>query len=111
MKKLIGFILVLTCLLCLGGCGNQTPKRVRTIQSDTKTYYELSDGTWECNGYIYKHKLEISGRMNNAAKDSTFVYLSNDKNITFEQAWKAAGFSSNMGDYFAVKDAVLVDMR
>lgn len=47
--------------------------------------------------------------MHNAAVDSTFVYLSNIENITFEQAWLAAGLSSNSKDYFAVEDAVLVD--
>lgn len=37
---------------------------------------------------------EISGRMPNAAKNSTFVYLSNLPEISFEQAWKASGLSS-----------------
>lgn len=69
----------------------------------------MSDGTWECDGHSYKYRLEISGRMNNAATDSTFIYLSNIKDITFEQAWKAAGLSSNTNDYFDAKDAVLVD--
>ena len=109
MKKLMGFILVLVFILCLVGCGNQTPKRVRTIQSNTKTYYELSDGTWECDGYVYKYKLEVKGRMDNAAKDSTFVYLSNVENITFDQAWKSSGLSSHTDDYFSIEEAVLVD--
>jgi len=47
--------------------------------------------------------------MPNAAVDSTFVYLSNLESISFEQAWKAAGLSSNTADYFAVEDAILVD--
>lgn len=49
--------------------------------------------------------------MHNASMDSTFVYLSNLEEISFEQAWKAAGFSSSMDDYFSIEDAVLVDMR
>lgn len=49
--------------------------------------------------------------MPNAAVDSTFVYLSNIKDITFGQAWKAAGFSNNTDDYFDVKDAVLVEIK
>ncbi len=63
-------------------------------------YYEMSDGTWKTDTHTYQYRLEISGRMNHAAKDSTFVFLSNIKDITFEQAWKASGFSSNMDDYF-----------
>lgn len=39
-----------------------------------------------------------------------YLYIiSNFPDISFEQAWKAAGLSSNMDDYFSVKDAVLVD--
>ena len=59
----------------------------------------------------YKNCLEISGRIPNAAVDTTFVYLSNLKEITFEQAWNASGLSSNMNDYFSLEDAVLVDVR
>ena len=109
MKKLIAFVFVLVCVLGLVGCGNQSPERTNTIESDTKTYHEMSDGTWECDGYTYKYRLEIKGTMPNADVSSTFVYLSNIENISFEQAWKAAGLSSNMKDYFAVEDAVLMD--
>ena len=99
--------------LCVGvvGCGNQSPERTNIIESDTKTDHEMSDGTWECDGYTYKYRLEIKGTMPNADVSSTFVYLSNIENISFEQAWKAAGLSSNLEDYFAVEDAVLVEMK
>lgn len=109
MKKWIALVLVLVCVLSLVACGNQTPARTKTIKNDLRTYYEMSDGTWECDGHTYKYRLEVSGRMHNAAVDSTFVYLSNVETITFEQACNAAGLSSNTDDYFAVEDAVLVD--
>lgn len=73
-----------------------------------KDYTQKSDGTWECEGNTYKYKLEITGRMNNATCDTTFVYLSNIEEITFEQAWKGSGLSSDMKDYFDIEDAVLV---
>ena len=111
MKKVISFILVLICIMVLIGCDKQTPERVKTIEGNLKTYHELSDSSWECDGHIYKYKLEISGRMPNAAVDSTFIYLSNQETISFEQAYLAAGISSNSNDYFAVEDAVLVDMK
>ncbi len=111
MKKLIAFVLALVCVLGLVGCVHQTPERTKTIESDLRTYYKMSDGTWECNEHIYKYRLEIKGTMPNSAASSTFVYLSNIENISFEQAWKAAGLSSNMADYFAVEDAVLVEMK
>lgn len=74
-------------------------------------YYEMSDGTWKTDNHTYKYRLEITGRMGNADKDTTFVFLSNLKEITFEQAWKASGFSSNMNDYFDEEDAKFVAMK
>lgn len=49
--------------------------------------------------------------MGGAVKDSTFVFLSNLEDITFEQAWKASGFSSNMNDYFEEEDAKFVALK
>ena len=74
-----------------------------------KTYYELSNGTYMAEDICYKYKLEITGRMHGAAKDSTFVYLSNLETITFDQAWRAAGLGSNTEDYFSPEEAVLVE--
>lgn len=69
----------------------------------------MSDGTWECEGNTYKYKLEISGTMPNAKVSSTFIYLSNIESISFEQAYKAAGISSNLNDYFPKETALLVE--
>ena len=74
-------------------------------------YYELYDGTWKTDDHEYKYRLEITGRMSEAAKDSTFVYLSNIEDISFERANLAAGLSSNMDDYFDPEEAVLVAMN
>lgn len=95
-------------LLSLVFNANQ-PEPIRTIEGDLKTYYQMSDGTWQVDGKTYKYRLAIAGRMPNAAVDSTFVYLSNLEDITFDQAWKAAGLSSNSSDYFDVEKAVLVE--
>lgn len=74
-------------------------------------YHEMSDGTWQADDHTYQYRLEISGRLNNAEKDVSYVYLSNIENISFEQAWKASGLSSNMNDYFDEQDAKLVAMK
>ena len=81
----------------------------KAVAGKFRTYYELPDGNWECDGYVYKYRLEISGRMPNAQKDSTFVYLSNMEEITFQRAYMAAGLSSDMDDYFPPEEAVFVD--
>ena len=83
---------------------------MNTVEGNFRTYQEMKDGTWKCGGYTYRYRLEITGRMPNAAKDSTFVYLSNLEEISFDQAWKAAGLSSDSNDYFSPEDAVLVEM-
>ena len=82
---------------------------IKTVYGNFKTYYKNTNGTWQVGGRNYKYRLVITGRMHNAAVDSTFVYLSNIEKISFDQAWKAAGLSSNMDDYFSVEDAVLVE--
>ncbi len=74
-------------------------------------YYEMNDGTWKTDDNTYKYRLEITGRMGGAAKDNTFVYLSNTEDISFERAYMAAGLSSNMDDYFDPSEAVLVAMK
>ena len=120
MKRLAALILAIVCMLVFSGCkeaeksGKPDIKDlsiVETYTGDIATYYKMSDGSWQVNGQSYEYRLEISGRMPKAAVDSTFVYLSNIENITFEQAWKAAGFSSNTADYFSVDEAVLVEMQ
>ena len=110
MKRVI---ILLTCLILIfniTGCKKEVVVK-NTIEGNRKTYSEMSDGSWTCGNHTYKNCLEISGRIPNAVVDTTFVYLSNLEEITFEQAWKNYGFSSNMNDYFSLEDAVLVDVK
>ena len=111
MKKLVTFVLVIVCVLGLIGCGNQSTNPVKTIEGNMKTYYEMSDGAWKFEEHTYKYRLEISGRMPGANKDTTYIYLSNIKDISFHQAMMASGLSSNTEDYFALEDAVLVEIK
>lgn len=127
MKKIISITLITLLLLSLLGCSQKAPSVVKTYEvTDAELaeeywennelvtmvqYYEMSDGTWKTDDYIYQYRLEITGRMNGAVKDSTFVFLSNIEDITFEQAWKASGFSSNMDDYFKEEDAKFVALK
>lgn len=107
MKRIISVLLFM--VLLLAGCAQaKEPEVVKTITTDLKTYYELSDGTWQADGQVYKYRLEITGQLPNSDEKSVFVCLSNIEKITFDQAYKAAGISSNTNDYFAVEDAVLV---
>ena len=110
MKKFMALVLALICLLSVVGCSDVPADSVKTIEGNLATYYEMSDGTWQVDGHTYKYRHEITGRLHNAVVDSTYVYLSNLEEITFDQAWKASGLSSNTEDYFSVEEAILVEM-
>lgn len=104
---------MLLCILAgiaLSGCAKNAAVK-NTIEGNVKTYYEMTDGTWMCDGHSYKYRLEIHGRMPNAAADSTFVFVSNLEEITFDQAYRAAGISSDSEDYFPPEEAVLTEMN
>ena len=108
MKRVLQVVCVLLALSLLACCAGQ-PKVKETFNGPITTYTQMSDGTWQCEGYSYAKKLVISGRMPNVAADSTFVYLTNLDEITFEQAYRAV-VSSSTDDFFAREDAILVDM-
>ncbi len=110
MKRLTAFVLAIMFAFCFVGCDEQEVKPVKTIEGNMKTYYELSDGTWQCDGYHYQYRLEIRGRMPSAVKDSLYVYLSNIEDISFQKAMMASGLSSNTEDYFSLDEAVLVEL-
>ena len=109
MKRFIIFLLGLILLLNMACCAKKEENKAD--EGRLKTYSELSNGTYSCEEHIYKYRFEISGRMPNVAKNSTFVYLSNLPEISFEQAWKASGLSSSLDDYFSEEDAILVERR
>lgn len=77
----------------------------------SKLHYKNIDSEWVCGEYTYQYRLEIFGRMHNAAKNTTYIVLSNRLDITFDQTWKASGLSSNMADYFDPADAVIVGSK
>ena len=112
MKRLISILLCILAVVTLFfGCAGKKAGVRNTIEGNIKTYCEMTDGTWTCDGRRYKYRLEIDGRMPNAAVDSSFVYLSNIEEITFDQAYKASGVSSDLNDYFPAEKAVLVEMN
>lgn len=112
MKRYLLAAVCLCLLVGLSGCGSDKKNDIKnTVDGNIKTYYEMTDGTWSCDDISYVYRLEIKGRLSNAACDSIYVYLSNKSEISFEEAWKASGLSSNTDDYFPIEEAVLVELR
>lgn len=77
-----------TNILVLTGCTKSentlTSDILSMVESNMKTYYKMSDGTWQAERLSYQYRLEISGGLSNAKADSTFVFLSSFEKITFE---------------------------
>ncbi|MBQ5316973.1 MAG: immunogenic protein [Oscillospiraceae bacterium] len=111
MNRLLIIILEVVLILVMGHYDPEMQDVKNTYNANMMTYYEMNDGSWTCEGHTYKYRLEITGRLHNAVRDTTYVYLSNIPDITFEQAWKAGGLSSNSDDYFSPEDAVLVELK
>ncbi len=126
MKKLC-CVLSLILMLTFVSCKPSEPEILKTHRQTSvdkvfdalanseyvigKTYYEMSDGTFLCNNISYKYKLELSGTLHSAKQESSYIILSNVKDLTFDQVWKASGLSSNTNDYFDPNDAVIVAMK
>lgn len=71
-------------------------------------YTENDDGTYTAeNGITYQYKLILTGRSPNAVRDSSFIVLSNDKNLTFERVSESL-FTSNSNRFLKAEDAVIV---
>lgn len=73
-------------------------------------YQLMSNMTYKTDEYTYKYCLKITGRVHASKYDTTYVYLSNISDISFDRAWKASGLSSNSNDYFDESEAILVDI-
>lgn len=74
-----------------------------------KTYYEMEDGTWECEGTSYPFRLVLSGRTPTAVMDSCFVVLTDNEKLTFEEV-STSLYSSSM-EYInkVMKGSVIVE--
>ena len=121
MKKYLSVCLAFLLLLSLSACtpgeekapGTLSPTVVRTFEKNENehtwvTYYEMSDGTWKTDNCAYKYCLELSGKVPGTDSVWVFTVLSNREDLTFDDAFWASGFSSNLSDYFSPEEARIV---
>ena len=111
MKKIL--IALVICTLLLAGCGkNYIAKVYEKSESDgiVVTYYEMNDGTWQCEDNTYQFRLELVGRMPNAESDSSYVVLTDNENLTFENVSKSL-YSSLSEDSEIMKGSIIVEIK
>ncbi len=81
--------------------------KMETLENFEDTYI-CEDNRYVFNGETYDYKLKITGRGKNASKDSTFVVLTNNKDITFDKIFKSL-ISSNSNDFLT--DTVIIGLN
>ena len=109
MKKTIALFLMLALTACAAPAAKATntysPEMGNSVVME---YSEMSDGTWECNGKSYDFCLSLKGKLPNAEAETTFIVLTNDEALTFDQVTRSYT-SSDSAD--ALSNAVIVEMK
>lgn len=91
---------------------DQTQQKIKNEEYVITTpYVETTLPGFMVANNTYAHRLEITGRLGGAAKNTTYLVLANREDITFDETWRASGLSSNTDDYFDPKDAVIVGYK
>lgn len=124
-KSLVSVMIILLMVIATAGdtvtcaAGNLGEDRIREafesqLRSDNDSGilvpYSAQNGTWVTeDGREYRYQYTLTGRMNNAAMDTTFVVLSNQEKVTFEQCVQDI-FSSNMEEHFKPEETIIAVM-
>lgn len=77
----------------------------RSLNTDTNSFDRLTH-----NNKTYKYKLILTGRSPNAACDSQYTVLSNDKSLTFQTVDQSV-YTSNSDRFLDPDVAVIIDMK
>ena len=108
MKKVVTLILASVFIASqLVACGQQVAQNT-TATSNQPVSNETSNNIVAPDGTEYKYRFELTGRLPNAAKDSSYIVLTNNPNLTFEEVTKSL-FSSDSAD--ALIDTYIVSMK
>ena len=102
MKRKIIYLAVVMTLLCgvgITGCGKKDKEDTKVTSSSKENqninivkrvyqeYEEDEMGLWESNGITYQYKKELTGEVPSSDEEVTFVILTNDDAVTFEQVF------------------------
>lgn len=93
---------------------NTVQERKHYLPNDTDgvcyEYFKTEDGRWSVNGKKYNFRVVLAGRSPNAVKDTEYVVLTNNKDISFEEVnWSI--LSSNSNDDLEHETVCIVEIR
>lgn len=105
---------LVVCLVCGVCLLTNRPKESYELEKSYEQamvpYKKNSDGTWSADGYNYKYRKVLQGREKNAAEDTIFVVLTNDRNVTFKEVSESI-LSSNSEDQFEKEELRIVEIE
>ena len=102
-KVLLSVLMIVNMASLVISCGNSKNNLKETISTENISsdeyvneeisadegllynYKMNSDGTWSAAGHTYKDKLVLTGKLPNSSAITTYVVLSNDTSLTFEE--------------------------
>ena len=107
MKKISAVIIL---ALAMTACGTGGTKAVNTYEAELGSnviveYSEMKDGTWQSGEETYAKRVELTGKNEGEDTETTYVVLTNNENITFEEV------SASVVNATDLPDAVVVEIR
>ena len=126
-KILLSVLMIVNMASLVISCGNSKNNLKETISTENISsdeyvneeisadegllynYKMNSDGTWSAAGHTYKDKLVLTGKLPNSSAITTYVVLSNDTSLTFEEVSKSF-LSSDCNDQIVMIRACVVQM-
>ena len=107
----------LKCVLIGSGCSKLSPENTEEDTSGVsedllpepnwRTYSRNADGTYTCQGSVYRYRLLLTGVYRNGAVGSHKLILTNNKNLTYDAITEAM-FSSRMEETRQLSGCVTV---
>ncbi|MCR5796441.1 MAG: hypothetical protein K6G63_00775 [Eubacterium sp.] len=73
-------------------------------------YHFTDSGKWVVKGKKFKYRITLNGQMPNSSGNTTYVVLSNRRDVSFDEINDSI-FSSNSGDHLDENEVFVVEMR
>jgi hypothetical protein len=83
---------------------------VNIVKRVYKEYTEDEMGLWESDGFTYQYKKDLKGNVPDTDEEITFVILTNDDSVTFEQVFNSM-YSSNQDDRLDDSMTLVVEIK